>query len=89
MKSQKGTDLIKCIVLPALINFRLDILARVLDLDWLPQLPGAIGVMGRYEDAGALDTILGLDFRMIKLVIIFPNELVILVFTIWNKTKRK
>ena len=38
------------------------------------------------EDTGTIDTILGLDSGMVKLMVIFiPNELVILVFTIWNK----
>ena len=42
--------------------------------------------MRRSEDAGTLDTILGLDSGMVKLMVIFiPNELVVLVFTIWNK----
>ena len=75
-----------------MINFRLDIFARVLNLDRLSQLSGAVRVVRRVEevrtrrleDAGTLDTILGLG--MVKLVIIFPYELVILMFTIWNKT---
>ena len=74
------------IVLPALINFRLDIFARILNLDWLSQFPRTFGIIRGDEDTGTIDTILGLDSGMVKLMVIFiPNELVILVFTIWNK----
>ena len=74
------------IVLPALVNFRLDIFARILNLDWLSQFPRTIGIMRGDEDTGTIDTILGHDSGMVKLMVIFiPNELVILVFTIWNK----